>query len=91
MSKLLSVRVHRSNGDTVDFEVPADATKPLLHAMEQTGIDTHYHCRAGFCGACRTRLMAGSVAYTTEPLAYVRAGDVLPCVCIATTDVELEH
>ena len=91
MSKPLSVRVHHSNGDAVGFEVPNNATQPLLRAMEQAGIETHYHCRAGFCGACRTRLIAGKVAYTTEPLAYVRGGDVLPCVCIAMTDLELEH
>lgn len=91
MSKSLSVRVHRSNADAVDFAVSSNSTKPLLHTMEQAGIDTHFHCRAGFCGACRTGLIAGEVEYTTEPLAYVRRGDILPCVCIATTDLELEH
>ncbi|MGX5914074.1 class I ribonucleotide reductase maintenance protein YfaE [Aliidiomarina sp. Khilg15.8] len=73
------------------FEVPDKSSESLLQSMEKAGMDTHFHCRNGFCGACRTRLLAGTVEYTNEPLAYVRKGDILPCVCIATSDIEIEH
>lgn len=91
MSKLLRIQVKQANAATVGFEVEEGATSPLLQTMEQAGIDAHYHCRAGFCGACRTRLVSGSVEYLTEPLAYIRNGDILPCVCIALSDLELDH
>lgn len=54
-------------------------------------METHYHCRNGFCGACRTRLICGKVTYLNEPLAYVRTGEILPCVCIAAEDLEIDH
>lgn len=91
MSKQLRVQVEQADAATVAFEVDEHATAPLLQSMEQAGIEAHYHCRAGFCGACRTRLVSGSVEYTTEPLAYIRNGDILPCVCIALSDLELDH
>ncbi|RUO31701.1 (Fe-S)-binding protein [Aliidiomarina sedimenti] len=87
MSKPLRVKV---NGEPL-FEVPAQNKDSLLQSMEQAGLETHFHCRNGFCGACRSHLISGQVAYITEPLAYVRPGDILPCVCIATSDLELEH
>lgn len=91
MSKPLRVRVTQPDADDVAFEVTATPNCSLLQSMEQAGIDTHYHCRAGFCGACRTKLVQGNVVYTTEPLAFVRSGDILPCVCIAASDLDLEH
>lgn len=87
MSKPLRIKV---NSDVL-FEVQAQTDVSLLQSMEQAGIKTHFHCRNGFCGACRTHMLSGEVSYTTEPLAYVRSGDILPCVCIAQSDLELEH
>lgn len=87
MSKPLRIKV---NSDVL-FEVQAQSDVSLLQSMEQAGIDTHFHCRNGFCGACRTHLRSGEVRYTTEPLAYVRRGDILPCVCVAESDLELDH
>ncbi|RUO36572.1 class I ribonucleotide reductase maintenance protein YfaE [Aliidiomarina sanyensis] len=75
----------------ITTEVEADAPASLLETMEATGLETRYHCRNGFCGACRTKLISGTVEYLADPLAYVRPGDILPCVCRATSDLELEH
>ncbi|MCL5255255.1 MAG: class I ribonucleotide reductase maintenance protein YfaE [Gammaproteobacteria bacterium] len=76
---------------TVITEVAADAPASLLETIEATGIEARFHCRNGFCGACRTRLVSGQVQYSTEPLAYVRPGDILPCVCRPNSDIEIEH
>lgn len=73
------------------FNVPEKSDKTLLQSMEEQGIETHFHCRDGFCGACRTQLISGQVTYINEPLAYVRQGDILPCVCVASSDIEIEH
>ena len=63
----------------------------LLEALEKHQLEMHYHCRSGFCGACRTKLNSGQVRYTTEPLAYVRKGDILPCCCVPESDLDIEH
>lgn len=76
---------------TIITEVAADAPASLLEVIEAVGIEARFHCRNGFCGACRTRLISGSVVYDTEPLAYVRQGDILPCVCRPASDMVIEH
>ena len=73
-------------------ELAVDATEgTLLEALEKHQLEMHYHCRRGFCGACRTKLNSGQVRYTTEPLAYVRKGDILPCCCVPESDLDIEH
>ncbi|KXO09189.1 Ferredoxin [Moritella sp. JT01] len=61
----------------------------LLDTLERTGHQIEYQCRQGYCGACRTPLTSGSVTYTTEPLAVVAAGSILPCCCKADSDITL--
>ncbi|MTJ01156.1 class I ribonucleotide reductase maintenance protein YfaE [Idiomarina piscisalsi] len=86
MTKTFKVKV---NGGP---ELAVDATEgTLLETLEKHQLEMHYHCRSGFCGACRTKLNSGQVRYTTEPLAYVRKGDILPCCCVPESDLDIEH
>lgn len=55
--------------------------KTLLETLEAAGIACHYHCRDGFCGACRTKLLSGTVTYTSDPLAFIDDDEILPCCC----------
>jgi len=87
MSSSYKVKV---NGQ-LELTVAAQSSDSLLDVLEAHQVDVHYHCRNGFCGACRTRLNSGTVEYINEPLAYVRAGDILPCCCIPTSDLDIEH
>ena len=78
--------------DVVDVgSLSATSETTLLTALENANVHIHYHCREGFCGACRTKLNSGQVRYTTEPLAYVRKGDILPCCCVPESDLDIEH
>ena len=61
----------------------------LLDTLERTGHQIEYQCRQGYCGACRTALTTGTVIYTTEPLAVVAPGSILPCCCKAKSDIKL--
>ncbi|WNC69998.1 class I ribonucleotide reductase maintenance protein YfaE [Thalassotalea nanhaiensis] len=62
--------------------------KTTLEFLESNNIDIHFHCRDGFCGACRVTLEQGEIEYINgEPLAFVRDGEVLPCCCIPKTDI----
>lgn len=62
----------------------------LLECLEKNDIEVHYHCRDGFCGACRVTLVSGEINYPQgEPLAFVGDNEILPCCCIPITDISL--
>ncbi|KGM26763.1 class I ribonucleotide reductase maintenance protein YfaE [Photorhabdus sp. RM96S] len=62
----------------------------LLAQIENKGLTVETHCRSGFCGMCRVRLLKGQVAYDETPIAFVKEGEVLVCCAKAKTDVTLE-
>jgi len=65
--------------------------KTLLNNLEAHDIEVHYHCRDGFCGACRVTLVKGQIAYPNgEPLAFVGDNEILPCCCVPTTDITIK-
>ena len=59
--------------------INAQPTETLLETLERHQLDVQYHCRDGFCGACRTKLIAGSVDYVSDPLAFIDDDECLPC------------
>jgi len=62
----------------------------LLECLESADVEVHYHCRDGFCGACRVTLVEGEINYPLgEPLAFVGDNEILPCCCIPVTDISL--
>ncbi len=62
----------------------------LLAALEAKNIAVEYQCRSGYCGSCRLRLVAGSVTWLMEPLAFIQPGEILPCCCKAQGDIEID-
>ncbi len=62
-----------------------DENENLLEALERNGYEVAYQCRNGYCGACRVRLITGTVTYAQPPLAYVGADEILPCCCTVTS------
>lgn len=78
------------NGEPA-VEIDAGSSRSLLENLERAGKQLDYHCRSGFCGACRSTLLSGQVEYTTEPLAYLRPKEILPCICIAKSDLKIEQ
>lgn len=74
-------------GKVVPFE---NNEETLLDCLESADIEVHYHCRDGFCGACRVTLVEGEINYPQgEPLAFVGENEILPCCCIPVTDITL--
>ena len=63
--------------------------KNILNALEREGIESHYHCRDGFCGACRCKLEKGNVEYPIPPLAYIGDDEILTCCSKPTTDISI--
>jgi len=70
--------------------VPHLPQRNLLESIEDQKIVVQFHCREGFCGACRTKLRSGEVEYTSFPLAYIDDDEILPCCCYPLSDIEIE-
>jgi ferredoxin len=76
--------------NTVEAEFIPEQHKNLLEALEQQGFEPHSHCRDGFCGACRCKLLKGSVSYTLEPIAFIHNGEILTCCAVPDNEIELD-
>lgn len=77
--------------DIVDVEcIDSLPDKTLLESLEAANVHIHYHCREGFCGACRTKLIEGEVNYTTDPLAYFDDDEILPCCCTPASALKIK-
>jgi uncharacterized protein len=59
---------------------PGEGT--LLDLAESRGLAPDYSCRAGSCGTCATRILAGSVTYQSPPQAKVAEGTALICCAL---------
>jgi len=77
------------NNVLCDDKISSHSTLTTLEYLESQGLKVNYHCRDGTCGACRCQLNQGSVAYTTEPLAYIREGEILTCCTTPTSDIDI--
>ncbi|WNC70875.1 class I ribonucleotide reductase maintenance protein YfaE [Thalassotalea psychrophila] len=78
------------DGKLVETDFDKLIFKTALEYLESNNIEIHYHCRDGFCGACRVTLDKGEIEYINgEPLAFVREGEILPCCCIPKTDITI--
>jgi ferredoxin len=73
------------------LDAPFDGNrhKSTLAFLEQQGIDVHYQCLEGYCGACRCKLVKGEVEYPIFPMACIRDGEILSCCSVPVTDLEL--
>ncbi len=68
-----------------------DSHHNLLECLESSNVEVHYHCRDGYCGACRVTLKSGEINYPQgEPLAFIGDGEILPCCCIPNSDITIE-
>lgn len=83
----MKIKVNTQNGT---HEVPFSQQGTILQTLEKANIQTEYHCREGFCGACRCKLKSGEVEYVVDPLAFIDDDEILPCVTRPTTDIEIE-
>lgn len=80
-------RISISDGVTIEFD---GNHRCVLDALEQQKLQVNFHCREGYCGACRCKLLSGEINYINEPLAFVRKGEFLPCCSVALTDIDIE-
>ena len=86
---MAKVTVNRSGAFESEFDFD-EADRTLLSSLQKNQTEVLYHCREGFCGACRCKLKSGSITYIHEPLAFVRSGEILTCCSKPNSDIEIE-
>jgi ferredoxin len=79
-------------GQGWNFE--AEALETVLQAAERAGVRLPSSCRNGTCRTCICQSSSGTVRYKIDwpglSLDEKRAGYILPCVAIATSDLVIE-
>ncbi len=61
----------------------------ILDWCESHGVAMDSGCRAGSCGSCETRLLAGQVRYLDESVE-CNPGCILPCVAVPDGPIEID-
>lgn len=62
----------------------------ILMYIIENGLNIHFECKQGYCGACRARLISGKVKYINDPLAFILDGEFLTCSTLPETDLVIE-
>ena len=75
---------------TLDGVLHPHPGESVLKTLERHGHHVEFQCRSGYCGACRTPLLAGKVHYAAVPLAFVSQGECLPCCCQPVGAIKLD-
>lgn len=75
---------------TLDGVLHPHPGESVLETLERHGHHVEFQCRSGYCGACRTPLLAGKVHYAAVPLAFVSQGECLPCCCQPMGAIKLD-
>ncbi|WP_410488238.1 class I ribonucleotide reductase maintenance protein YfaE [Aeromonas caviae] len=75
---------------TLDGVLYPHPGESVLETLERHGHHVEFQCRSGYCGACRTPLLAGKVHYAAVPLAFVSQGECLPCCCQPVGAIKLD-
>ena len=75
---------------TLDGVLHPHPGESVLETLERHGHHVEFQCRSGYCGACRTPLLAGKVHYAAVPLAFVSQGECLPCCCKPVGAIKLD-
>ncbi|MBA4047755.1 MAG: FAD-binding oxidoreductase, partial [Sphingomonas sp.] len=74
-----TIPVHVVFNAAGDTGVWAPGAGSLLEFAESAGLTPEFGCRVGACGACKTKLVAGDVAYFRETSAAHADDEVLIC------------
>ena len=77
------------NGKAIGEGFDPERHKNLLQYLEQHGVEVHYQCLEGYCGACRCKLISGDITYPIFPMAMIRDGEMLACCSMPDTDIEM--
>lgn len=75
--------------DINGYQVRGNIRETILISLFNAGIESPNQCQSGFCGTCRCKLISGEIDYITSPIAYLRQNEILSCVAIPKSDIEI--
>ncbi len=62
----------------------------LLGCAGKNSVSMESGCRTGACGSCAVKLLRGKIRYTREPQFPTQSCEILPCVCVPESDIEVD-
>ena len=77
----------KQSGANARFE---PSHRSLLACAGQNNVSLDSGCRTGACGSCAVKLLRGKVRYTRQPQFAMQSNDILPCVCVPESDIEVD-
>ena len=77
----------RQSGANARFE---SSHCSLLVCAGKNKVSLESGCRTGACGSCAVKLLRGKVRYTREPQFDMQSNEILPCVCVPESDLEVD-
>jgi ferredoxin-NADP reductase/ferredoxin len=77
--------------ETSQIETTFDGSNSdLLSHAKANDVEISSGCRMGNCGSCTVKLLQGKVEYKHPPASSLGADEILPCVCVPTTDLVVQ-
>jgi uncharacterized protein len=77
--------------DTSQIETKFDGSQSdLLAHARANDVEIPSGCRMGNCGSCTVKLLKGTVDYKHPPASTLAADEILPCVCLPTSDLVVQ-
>ena len=77
----------RQSGANARFEL---SHQNLLACAGKNSVSLASGCRTGACGSCAIKLLRGKVRYTRKPQFELHSSEILPCVCVPESDLEVD-
>lgn len=77
----------KQSGANARFELSHPS---LLVCAGKNKVSLESGCRTGACGSCAVKLLRGKVRYTREPQFDLQSNEILPCVCVPESDLEVD-
>lgn len=77
--------------ETSQIETTFDGSlSDLLAHASANDVDIPSGCRLGNCGSCTVKLLKGTVDYKHPPASSLTDDEILPCVCLPTSDLVVQ-
>ncbi|BBI01158.1 uncharacterized ferredoxin-like protein [Buchnera aphidicola (Nipponaphis monzeni)] len=88
----MKITVIQTNVLLKHIEITKPHNTSLLEIFKKNFININYQCKQGYCGACRTILIKGSVYYFQHmlPIINYKKNEIFPCCCTTNKNITIK-